>query len=339
MTPMGREEPTVQLERVTSRDRGRRAWIASLAAGIVLVAVVLLSATAGPRPAPSSALTPTESPSAFAAQSPSPTSPASPAGPATPWPSDELAAFGPFGIPLTIGPGMPVLSPAEARTRAQNAVDSSSFLVGGWTSGMVEPSCALTTRSSPRPSLDPACRASYTLADAPGPLTTAASPLLLVNPDRVDLPAFGGLVLAVHAADPRSADCSAATLAACRATLVIERLVWLGQAFSAANPPLPSAATPCQGLSPATCASVETAVRDKVQFFPWSVASIATFSDRPRWLPTACTIATAAVGVTLVSTGPFVACFNLIPDGGRINPVFDALGVLPEIPATPSPGG
>jgi hypothetical protein len=222
-----REPPPVLPVPVQSSASSARAWIVVAVIVLVIGSGLALAATNTPKP-PATAQAPATSPVAASR----PTSQASPRPSVepTPWASAELAAFGPNGVPPTVGPGMPVLSPDEAVRRALSAASAEPFLVGGWTQGVVARTCPA---ASPIPSLAVTsfCHDSYSLG--PDLATASTSPVsaLLYNADGVTLPALAAIVLRVHADDPRSADCPHGQVASCRSTLVIDGVEWLGQTF------------------------------------------------------------------------------------------------------------
>jgi hypothetical protein len=174
-----REPPPVRPVPVQTSASSARAWIAVAAIVLVIGSGLALAATNTPK-SPTTAQAPATASGSAAASRPTSQPSPRPSVEPTPWASAELAAFGPTGVPLTVGPGMPVLSPDEAVRRALSATSAEPFLVGGWTQGVVARACPAAS-PIPSPAVTSFCHDGYSLG--PDLATARNSPVsaLLYN--------------------------------------------------------------------------------------------------------------------------------------------------------------
>jgi hypothetical protein len=145
-------------------------------------------------------------------------------------PTPSFANRWPDGIPSIVGTEG-VVRPADAARNARLAQDDESFLVGGWLSDPFRGKtffCPISVSF-----LTPLC-GGLRLAEAPG---GPPADLHLAFPG-VDKPplADGPVILQVHARDPLAARCPAGFRTACERALVVEAVVWTGDAWTATQP-------------------------------------------------------------------------------------------------------
>jgi len=176
------------------------------------------------------------------------------------------------GIPRTFD-GQPVLRGSAARSRADSAVDDSSFLVGGW---MTVPPAGVVYGCTPMltPPWTLTC-GGPTLTDVAGSegvLWQDVERRLVFTGVDFRTARTGAAILRVHVHDPRSADCGS-NRDVCDAAVVVEAIVWNGDSVTEPQP--------------LTAATVESALRS-VQSTALLVATpVRTADECPAPLPTA----------------------------------------------------
>jgi hypothetical protein len=138
----------------------------------------------------------------------------------------------PGGIPRSVG-GEPVLIGLDSKQRIAGATDASSFLIGGLFGGGPVICGGTIGPRDPNPLAYHGC-AMYEITGVPG--VPYYPPTLVMPPPGSD----GPIVLRVHVNDPGAETCW--DVAACRARLVIDDVVWLGDASTSAGPIGPTAA-------------------------------------------------------------------------------------------------
>ena len=207
--------------------------------GCIAGLVLALGACASPptpppvatQSAPVSSAGLTASASALAGPSPSPSpSPSLTSVPATPAPSGASVERFADGIPRAFD-GEPVLRGKAALTRAAATTDTTPFLVGGWVT--YEPGFRFcTAQIGDQPWSHDCVQASLSdVAGALAPTLTAAVTFHFVLADL----ATGPVVARVAVHDARSASCGTAA-AVCDRMMVVQQVVWTGDAATAPRP-------------------------------------------------------------------------------------------------------
>jgi len=212
------------------RLRQARLRLGGLAAAVAVVSIVAVSLTLRPW----SATGPTAS--ASASSSPSTTQPG-----VTPAPISTSGRY-PGGIPTTIG-GEPVYVGYAAVAHADDATNDSPFLVGMWsydyTNDRNGVSCVVPI---PDPSPD---TAEITLASSgpcspglmgPEPAAYGVTSSVATLGWSVQTRPSGPLVLRVHAHDALAAQCTAPHRSVCDASMVVDEVVWSGDAWTQTDP-------------------------------------------------------------------------------------------------------
>ncbi len=195
--------------RVTGTMPRLAAGAASVAAAVLVIALVALPLANRP---PASAV-PSVGPSTVIEPRGSPLSPSPDTG------------YYPGGIPQSID-GEPVLVGLDTQRRLADATDDSSFLAGGFTwygpamcGGGIGP-------RDPNPLASDACPR-YRIAGVPGRLFVPTGRL-----EVGDVP----LVVRVHTRDPGAETCWPQNVEMCRASVVLEAVLWQGDAATRAVP-------------------------------------------------------------------------------------------------------
>jgi hypothetical protein len=132
----------------------------------------------------------------------------------------------PGGIPRAVA-GEPVLMGLDGQERMASPTDTSSFLIGGWFGGGSGFCSGGFGPRDPNPLAYHGC-AMFQITGVPG---------IPYYPPTVVMPADGSdgpIVLRVHVNDPGAETCW--DVATCRARLVIEDVVWFGDASTSAAP-------------------------------------------------------------------------------------------------------
>jgi hypothetical protein len=114
--------------------------------------------------------------------------------------------------------GEPVLRPTDAIAVLASRVDDTSVLVGGWSSGPIVASCAVSP--SPRHPLALRCGGSTAIAETRGRV-------IGLSVRTVAIPA-GPVVIRVHVHDADAVTCPADLRAECEAAVVLEAIEWAG---------------------------------------------------------------------------------------------------------------
>lgn len=150
-------------------------------------------------------------------------------------PTDEpvpTTGYYPGGIPMSVD-GQPVSVGFETQRRLANATDDTSFLAGGFTlQGPISCSGGIGP-SDPNPLGARGCP-TYQISGIPGRLFV---------PDRHEMPQGDTpIVVRVHTRDRGAETCWPQTIASCRTRVVVEAVVWTGDAGTRATPLGPNAA-------------------------------------------------------------------------------------------------
>jgi hypothetical protein len=138
----------------------------------------------------------------------------------------------PGGIPRAVA-GEPVLMGLDGQERMASSTDASSFLIGGWFGGGPQICSGGIGPRDPNPIAYHGC-AIYQIMGVPG---------IPYYPPTVVMPVAGSdgpIVLRVHVNDPGAETCW--DVATCRTRLVIDDVVWFGDASTSAVPIGPWAA-------------------------------------------------------------------------------------------------
>jgi hypothetical protein len=129
------------------------------------------------------------------------------------------------GIPRTIG-GAPVLRAGAALAQAQAATDSTPFLIGGWVTYLPgERFCTLHAADDTSWLHDCVTAQLSDRAGAEDPALAAVVTFRFVLAGLTS----GPVVASVEVHDPRAGECGGAA-AACERLMVVERIVWSGDA-------------------------------------------------------------------------------------------------------------
>lgn len=195
--------------RVTPQRRSRLVFsavtagvaVSTVAAGLVLMALVASWRSGPPASTPSGA--------------------ASAVASATPVGGD--------GLPATYM-GQPVFRGDAIGEHIDADTSSSSFFIGGWLRGILVDCDA---PPSPRPSspLAPWCLSGWFLADHRPVRGDTLPPLHLIVGEHVTLSGWrmaDPVILRVHAHDPEAAECAEPIRAECERAVVVEEIVWSG---------------------------------------------------------------------------------------------------------------
>jgi hypothetical protein len=144
----------------------------------------------------------------------------------------------PGGIPKTYG-GERVYLGFGAFIHGQQMADATPFLAGGWFGDGSREVCTggAIQLGSPIPATFQHGCGSVIGADSPWAAYSLPASLGWIAWDGHSLPGGRGpAVIRVHTHDPRSAECSAATVSYCREMFIVDEVVWTGDSATEASP-------------------------------------------------------------------------------------------------------
>ena len=188
----------------------------------ILVASLLLRPEVAPTATPSGTASPTVSPA---------TPPGSP-------PSAVEASRYPGGIPMSFD-GEAVYLGLGATLHAEATTDATPFLVGGWFEYRSEWECSggIGPRASIPPALHTRCGGRAGAGSSAPWGWTWSGGTLRVAWNGHSLPGrLGPSIVRVHTHDPSAAECSPQVRAECESILVVDDVLWTGDAWTAASP-------------------------------------------------------------------------------------------------------
>ena len=205
-----------------TRPAASRSPVAPVAAAILVVIVVLAGLTRLPGVTPGTR--PTGTPGATIPGASAPSSAVTSPGTT----GDTASGVGsryPDGIPSSLG-GRYVSRPSNIE---RNPSNDASFLLGGWSFDFSAIAYACPIQIGTPPPFGPRCGTPF-LADQP---LMNDAPRVLLDGWTAAIPA-GAVILQVHRDDARSARCTDDLM--CRRIGVVEKIVWTGDAVTAAFP-------------------------------------------------------------------------------------------------------
>lgn len=152
---------------------------------------------------------------------------------ATAGPGPSVDRRHPSGIPLTFD-GEPVLVGLAAVVHAQATTDATPFLVGGWFNDASAFTCSGGIGRDPSPLLSGCATGVGGVSPSVGSSSMGRSHVFW---DGHALPSGRGpAIVRVHTHDARTADCRADSTAQCTGVLVVEEVLWTGDARTETSP-------------------------------------------------------------------------------------------------------
>jgi hypothetical protein len=222
--------PTSRVQHARPRARAALPLGSLLAAGLIVVAAVLIAPHVG-----STATTSSPSPSGGASASPTARPTVTPSASPNPSRYDD-------GIPR-IWEGQPVLRGQAAIDAANASTDKSSFLVGFWAGIEMPHGCVALGAGDNALYL---CGGMGDVGDQPGVISSALGKALRVDTSAV---APGPVIARVHTHDPSMMNCPASYAVGCEHTMIGEAIVWHGDAATSPEPTTVPQAAAAFGIS------------------------------------------------------------------------------------------